>query len=202
MLQAILNEDFSAALAGCRMASARTANTEKKRIGESLRPRRDEVRIRGMRVSRVVSSSSISRAFVPPCIPGYIEPPDCLSRTSAELSAGTLDAHFCLRVFARAVPHHSRTRRSGTAFRDARRAPKQRDRATPRTPLGQNDAHVAQGANHQGAFGWYAPCTRRRDASRDRSDNTPVGRRAARRQPLVFDPATWRGAAPHGARRR
>jgi hypothetical protein len=75
MLQATLKDVVSAALADGVASNATPARTARNRIWRKRRTagiEEDdaEVWIRGMRVSRVVSASGISRAFVPPCIPG------------------------------------------------------------------------------------------------------------------------------------
>src|SRR4051812_27260420 len=110
MLQATLKLVFSAALAGwiatSAMAMARNVNSSAR---DTRRVDTIEAWIWDMRLSRVVSASGISRAFVPPCIPGA-----SLRTTGLHLS----DQHRILdrnprrtllaKVFARDVPHADR----------------------------------------------------------------------------------------------
>ncbi len=151
-----------------------------------------------MRVSRVVSASGISRAFVPPCIPGAsCAPLDCVSRTSADRSAGTLGAHsgceflqeLCrARVAARGrlvSAHHGATRLHQTNARASTRA---RTRSST-----QRVRRALDGATR------VAGCSRVVQALHLALVRHVVGRRDTRRRALVGRPAARRGAAAHGA---
>src|SRR6478736_3162014 len=159
MLHATLKLVFSAACTGCVMRPSAAS------IGRASAANARLLIIRDIGSSSLVRTGSpTSRAFVPPCIPGDVERhrKDCLSRTSTDRPAGTLDAHLprpgCkphargdwhrrgILAVATAVPALLRSAVAITTPRAGAQSPRRRGGGAAAAPKWM-------------ARGWYGPCT-------------------------------------------